>query len=63
MFILEINSFGFQHLQGEVNVVDLLQAADGGQTELRRQSPIKSEEFHHTPAGNINFSKAVLFFP
>lgn len=55
VFILEVDPFGFQHLQGDVDVVDLLKATDGGQTQLRRQTPIQSEELHHTTAGTSHF--------
>ena len=48
-FILEVDAFAFEHLQSDVDIVDLLQAADGWQTELGRQTPFLDEELHHTP--------------
>lgn len=32
--VLEVDSFAFQDLQSHINVVDLLQTADGRHTEL-----------------------------
>lgn len=32
--VLEVDRFAFEDLQSHINIVDLLQAADGGQTEL-----------------------------
>lgn len=48
--ILEVNSFAPEHLQSHVDVVDFLQAADGRQSQLRRQSPVLGEKLHHPPA-------------
>ena len=47
-FVLEVDVFAFEHLQSDVHVVDLLQAADGRQAELRRQTPVLDEQLHHT---------------
>lgn len=49
MLVLEVNPFAFEHLQSHVNIVDLLQAADGRQTEFGWQTPVVGKEFHHTP--------------
>lgn len=51
MLILEFNPFAFEHLECHINIVDLLQAADSWQTELGQQTPVLSQELHHT-AGN-----------
>lgn len=32
--VFEVDPFVFQNLKSHINIVDLLQAADGGQTEL-----------------------------
>lgn len=53
-FILEVDPFAFEHLQSDVDIVDLLQAADGWQAELGRQTPFLDEELHHTPGSESN---------
>lgn len=32
--VFEVDPFAFEDLQSHINIVDLLQAADGGQAEL-----------------------------
>ena len=58
-FVFEVDPFAFEHLQSDVNVVDLLQAADGWQAELGRQTPILDEELHHTP-GNESHMRIIF---
>ena len=58
-FVFEVDSFAFEHLQSDVNIVDLLQAADGWQAELGRQTPILDEELHHT-AGSESHMRIIF---
>lgn len=49
MLILEVNPSGSEHLQGYVNVVDLLQTTDCRHPQLMGQAPVLNEQLHHTP--------------
>ncbi|KAA8589417.1 hypothetical protein FQN60_012782 [Etheostoma spectabile] len=57
--LILVDPFTFEHLQSNVDVVDLLQTADGWQTELGRQTPLLDEELHHTP-GSKHHMKDLL---
>lgn len=59
MLILEVNPFASEHLHSHFDIVDLLQAADGWQTELGRQAPVLGEELHHA-AGSKPHMKNTL---
>lgn len=48
MLILELHPFAFEQLERHIDIVDLLQAADSWQAELGQQTPVLSQELHHT---------------
>lgn len=54
----EVNSFAPEHLEGHVDVVDFLQAADGRHAQLRRQTPVLGEKLHHPPASKSHVKTA-----
>lgn len=51
MVILEVHPPLAQHGEGHLHVVDLLEAADGRQTQPLGQAPVLGEQLHHAPGG------------
>lgn len=62
MLVLEVNSFAPEHLHGHVYVVDFLQATDGRQAQLGRQTPVLGEELHHPPARKTHIKSNIWFW-
>ena len=49
MFFFQVHPFHFQHLKGQLYIVDFLEAADNRHPKLLGQTPVLSKEFHDTP--------------
>lgn len=49
LLVLERDPAGAQGLQRQVHVVHLLEAADGGEAELRREAPVPREQLRGPP--------------